>query len=177
MSAAASPASRAPSGEVHTLVREHHVDASPEEVFAFFGDALNLQRITPPWLGFRLLTPTPIAMAPGTRIEYRLRLHGLPLRWLTEITVWEPPVRFVDLQLRGPYRLWHHTHSFVPEGDGVRVRDVICYALAMGALGQLVDAAFVRRDLARIFDYRQQAVASILGRDAPSAQGPRSRAG
>jgi len=155
---------------VHTLVREHHIDAVPEKAFAFFADALNLQRITPPWLGFRVLTPPPITMAPGARIEYRLRLHGLPLRWLTEITVWEPPAGFVDVQVRGPYRLWHHTHSFVPEGDGVCARDVIRYALPMRALGDLAHAAFVRRELARIFDYRQQAVASILGRHVPSEQ-------
>ena len=148
----------------HTLEREHHVDAAPEEVFDFFADAMNLQRITPPWLGIRVLTPPPIAMAPGARIEYRLRLHGLPLRWLTQISVWEPPHRFVDVQLRGPYRLWHHTHSFEPDGDGVRVRDVVRYALPLGPLGGLANAAFVRRDLARIFDHRQQAVARLLTR-------------
>jgi len=148
----------------HTLERDHHVDAAPEEVFDFFADAMNLQRITPPWLGIRVLTPPPIAMAPGARIEYRLRLHGLPLRWLTQISVWEPPHGFVDVQLRGPYRLWHHTHSFEPDGDGVRVRDVVRYALPLGPLGGLANAAFVRRDLARIFDHRQQAVARLLKR-------------
>lgn len=150
---------------VHTLEREHHVDGTPDAVFAFFADALNLQRITPPWLGFRVLTPPPIAMAAGARIEYSLRLRGLPLRWLTQIAVWEPPQRFVDMQLRGPYRLWHHTHSFERDGDGVRVRDVVRYRLALGPLGALANAAIVRRDLARIFDYRQRTIAEIFERE------------
>lgn len=159
----------------HTLQCEHHVGAAAEEVFAFFADALNLQRITPPWLGFRVLSPAPITMAPGARIEYRLRLHGLPLRWLTQISEWEPPRRFVDVQLRGPYRLWQHTHSFEPEAGGVRVRDTVRYALPLGPLGELANAAFVRRDLARIFDYRQQAVARILERETPALGGGQRR--
>ena len=149
----------------YTLAREQHVDGAPEDVFAFFADALYLERITPPWLGFRVTSPAPIAMAPGARIEYRLKLHGVPVRWLTEVETWEPPHRFVDVQLRGPYRLWHHTHSFQPDGDGVLMRDVVRYALPLGALGALAHAAFVARDLARIFDYRQQAVVRIAGAD------------
>lgn len=156
-----------------TLERSQHVDGSPEAVFGFFGDALNLQRITPPWLGFRVLTAPPITMAPGARIEYRLRLHGLSLRWLTQIAVWEPPYRFVDMQLRGPYTLWHHTHSFEAQGNGVLMRDVVRYRLPLGALGKLAHATVVRRDLARIFDYRQQAIAGIFERGEHAAEGPR----
>jgi len=155
----------------HTFEREQHVHGTREEAFAFFGDALNLERITPPLLGFRVLSPSPIEMRAGTRIEYRLKLRGLSLRWLTEIAVWEPPHRFVDVQLRGPYRLWHHTHSFEPQDAGVRMRDVVRYALPLGPLGELAHAAFVRRDLARIFDYRQRSVAQSFEPSRPAGGG------
>lgn len=154
----------------HTLEREQRIEAMPGEVFAFFADAMNLERITPPWLGFELLGAPPDVMRTGARIQYRLALHGLPLRWLTEITQWDPPHRFVDLQLRGPYRLWHHTHSFEPAGDGVLMRDVVRYALPLGPLGELAHAAFVRRDVARIFDYRQRTVARIFEPEGPGGR-------
>ena len=92
---------------VHVLERSQRLPGSPDEVFGFFADAHNLEAITPPFLGFRVVTPRPIAMQKGTLIEYRLRLHGLPLRWLTRIDEWEPGARFVDRQQKGPYRLWH----------------------------------------------------------------------
>jgi ligand-binding SRPBCC domain-containing protein len=102
-------------------------------------------------------------MAAGTLLEYRLRLHGVPLRWLTRIEVWEPPVRFVDVQVRGPYRLWHHTHSFEPAGDGTLMGDRVRYALPLGPLGELAHAVLVRRDLERIFAFRHAAVRARLG--------------
>jgi ligand-binding SRPBCC domain-containing protein len=151
----------------HVLERSQWLPGAPEDVFGFFADALNLERITPDWLGFRVLTPGPIVMKRGTLIEYRLRLHGVPIRWLTRIEVWEPPVRFVDVQVRGPYRLWHHTHSFERQGDGTRIRDTVRYALPYGPLGELARRVFVARDLARIFDFRQEAVA-IAGSPASS---------
>jgi ligand-binding SRPBCC domain-containing protein len=131
-------------------------------VFAFFADAFNLERITPPWLGFRVLTPGPVTMGRDTRIEYRLRLHGLPIRWLTRIEAWEPPVRFADVQIRGPYRLWHHTHTFEPDDAGTLMRDTVRYALPLGPLGELARRAFVARDLERIFDFRRDAVRDLL---------------
>ena len=147
----------------HLLEREQLLPGSPEDVFEFFADAFNLEAITPPWLGFRVITPRPIAMGEGTLIEYRLRLHRVPVRWLTRIEVWEPPLRFVDVQLRGPYRAWHHTHSFEPaQGGGTLIRDVVRYALPLGPLGGLAHRAFVRRDLARIFDYRHAEVGRVL---------------
>jgi ligand-binding SRPBCC domain-containing protein len=144
---------------VHVLRREQHLVSPPETVVPWFGDALNLEAITPPWLGFRVVTPGPIEMAPGTLIEYRLKLHGLPIRWRTTIAVWDPPRRFVDVQLSGPYRMWHHTHDFEPAPNGgTLMRDTVRYALPLGPLGELAHRALVRRDLDRIFDYRQTAV-------------------
>ena len=96
----------------YVLRREQRLPGTPEEVFPFFADAGNLEAITPPWLGFHVVTPRPIEMRPGALIEYRLRLHRLPIAWLTRIEEWVPSERFVDMQLTGPYRLWHHTHEF-----------------------------------------------------------------
>lgn len=149
---------------VHVLTRIQRVSGSPPRVFAFFGEARNLEAITPPFLGFRVLTPDPIAMRAGTLIDYRLRLHRVPLRWRTRIEAWEPGVRFVDTQVRGPYALWHHTHEFAadPAAPGCTLmRDTVRYALPFGPLGELARRAFVARDLARIFDYRAQAVAEL----------------
>ncbi|MDQ3849386.1 MAG: SRPBCC family protein [Actinomycetota bacterium] len=148
---------------VHILQREQRLPGAPAEVFAFFADARNLEAITPPWLGFRVLTPEPIAMRAGTRIRYELRVRRVPISWLTEIRLWEPPHRFLDAQLRGPYALWEHTHSFSPAGDGATImRDVVRYALALGPLGALAHRLVVRRDLEAIFDFRAQTVSALL---------------
>jgi ligand-binding SRPBCC domain-containing protein len=146
----------------HVLEREQLVPRPLDEVFAFFAEARNLERITPPWLRFEVLTPEPIAMTAGTQIDYRLRLRGIPLRWVSRIEEWEHERAFADRQLRGPYRLWHHRHEFVPCGSGTVVRDRVRYALPLGRFGALADAAFVRRDLERIFDYRRSAVKRLL---------------
>ena len=144
----------------HVLRTEQVLPGTPHEVFPFFADAGNLEAITPAWLGFRIVTPRPIEMRVGTLIEYRLRLHALPISWLTRIEEWEPGVRFVDAQLTGPYRLWHHTHEFAPDGDrGTRMRDTVRYALPFGPLGEIARRAFVARDLERIFAFRRDAVA------------------
>jgi ligand-binding SRPBCC domain-containing protein len=148
---------------VRTLKREQLLPAPPDEVFDFFSDAHNLAAITPPWLHFRVVTAAPIAMRPGTLIEYRLRLHRLPVNWLTRIESWLPGRRFEDRQVRGPYRLWHHTHTFEPCDGGTRVRDLVRYAMPLGPLGRLAHAAVVRRDLERIFDFRRDAVAAAFG--------------
>src|SRR3954462_4588016 len=148
----------------HTLRREQLLPGSPDDVFPFFADAGNLEAITPPSLAFSLTTPRPIAMQVGTIIEYRLRLHGLPIRWLTQIEAWEPGVRFVDRQLRGPYALWHHTHEFEPDPrGGTLMRDTVRYALPFGAAGGAAHALFVQRDLERIFDFRVKEVSRRLG--------------
>ena len=142
----------------HLLAREQILPGTPDEVFGFFADAFNLEAITPPWLRFRIVTPAPIRMAPGTLIEYRLELHRIPIRWLTRIESWVPGERFVDAQVRGPYRVWHHTHTFEAHERGTLVRDRVRYALPLGPLGELAHRLVVRRDLERIFDFRQTAV-------------------
>jgi ligand-binding SRPBCC domain-containing protein len=148
---------------VHLLQREQVVAREPEEAWEFFQDAHNLEAITPPFLGFRVVTPRPIAMAAGTLIDYRLRLHGLPVSWRTRIEEWEPHRRFVDRQLRGPYALWHHTHTFEPHARGTLMRDRVRYRLPLGPAAAIAHLAFVRRDLERIFDFRSEEVARRLG--------------
>ena len=124
-----------------------------DEVFSFFAEARNLEALTPPWVGFEVLTPAPITMACGTLIDYRIRVHGIPLRWRTEIAEWQPPHRFVDRQLRGPYTLWHHTHTFEERDSGTLCRDRVRYRPRGGAL---MNWLFVRRDVERIFRFREQ---------------------
>jgi ligand-binding SRPBCC domain-containing protein len=132
----------------------------PTEVFAFFGEARNLEAITPPWLRFEVLTPAPIAMRAGTLIDYRIRVHGFPIRWRTEITEWQPPHRFTDVQLRGPYTLWHHTHTFTARDGGTLCGDHVRYRPRGGAW---VNWLFVRRDVERIFQYREQRLRERFG--------------
>ncbi len=149
---------------VHVLEREQLLPRPPGEVFPFFAAARNLEAITPPLLRFEVVTPEPIEMRAGTLLQYRLRLRGLPIDWLTRIAEWEPGERFVDEQIAGPYRLWHHTHRFEPYGDGATLmRDTVRYALPLWPLGELA-APLVRRDLARIFDFRGAACAEHFGR-------------
>lgn len=148
----------------HTLRRKQWIPRPLDEVFAFFADARNLEEITPPWLGFRILTPGPIRITEGTRIRYRLSLHGLPLGWTTEIRRWSPPHCFVDVQIRGPYRLWHHTHRFEARSGGTLMTDIVRYRLPFGILGWIVHRLKVRRDVEKIFDYRFERIAKFFGR-------------
>ena len=144
----------------HVLRSDIWLQQPPELVFPFFAQATNLGAITPPWLHFRILTPLPIRMAKGTLIEYRIRLHGVPMRWRTLISDWNPPHLFVDEQIRGPYRLWHHTHTFTAEAGGTKCTDVVRYA-APG--GRVVHDWFVRPRLDAIFAYRREAILRRLG--------------
>ena len=145
------------------LRREQRLPGTPEEVFEFFADAHNLEALTPPLLRFRVITPAPIRMGEGTLIRYELRIRRVPVSWLTEITTWEPPFRFVDEQVKGPYALWHHTHTFEPTGDGdTLMRDVVRYRVGFGPLGVLADGLVVRRDVERIFDFRAQRIPALL---------------
>jgi ligand-binding SRPBCC domain-containing protein len=133
-----------------------------ERVFAFFADAMQLQHITPEWLHFSVLTPPPICIAQGTILDYQLRLHGMPLRWQSCISAWQPPERFVDEQLRGPYRRWHHEHLFTEVDGGTLCRDVVDYEVYGG---RLVHSLLVRADLLRIFDFRQSKLCEIFSID------------
>lgn len=135
------------------------------DVFAIFSNSANLESLTPPFLRFSVTTPMPIEMKRGQLIDYRLRLHGLPIRWRTEITKWEPPYQFEDSQLRGPYSLWVHTHTFEELDGGTLVRDVVRYAVPGGAI---VHKLFVKPNLMRIFEFRQRRLPELLGVDADS---------
>lgn len=146
---------------LHVLQLEQHLPHPVADVFPFFADARNLERITPALLGFSVVTPGQIEMRRGTLIEYRLRLRGIGIDWLTRIEEWEPGERFVDMQLAGPYRLWHHTHTFEPVDGGTLMTDTVRYALPLWPLGELA-APLVRRDLAAIFDFRRDAVGRLL---------------
>ncbi len=137
----------------HHFQTELWLPAKREVVFAFFAEAKNLQTITPAWLDFRILTKTPVVMKPGALIDYRLKLHGWPISWRTRIALWDPPTGFMDEQLRGPYRLWQHTHTFEERDGGTLCRDSVRYAVPGG---RLVDWLFVRREVKRIFSYRQE---------------------
>jgi len=146
------------------LERELFIARPREEVFAFFADAGNLERITPPYLRFRILTPQPIMMRTGTLIDYELRLYGIRLQWRSLIEAFESPSFFIDTQLRGPYRRWHHRHEFAEVLDGTQVWDRVDYELSFGPVGAIVHTLSVRRSLEHIFDYRNATIAKIFSR-------------
>lgn len=141
--------------------RDALVHAPLVEAFAFFADAANLERLTPPWLRFSILSATPVLMRAGLEIEYRIRLYGVPIRWVSVIDVWEPGVRFVDRQVSGPYVWWRHEHRFESAGDTTRVFDNVEYV----PRGAWVTGRLVRRDVERIFEYREHALQRIFNED------------
>jgi ligand-binding SRPBCC domain-containing protein len=142
---------------MHTLTISMSLPFARDQVFAFFADATNLARITPPELGFEIVTPQPIHLREGACIEYRLHLFGIPFTWQSEIQRWDPPEVFVDVQRRGPYKHWVHTHRFREEHGTTIIEDEVQYALPYAPLGELV-SPFVRLQLHRIFLYRQRAI-------------------
>ncbi len=123
----------------------------------------NLERITPPFLHFRILTPLPVTMRVGARIAYHLRLIGFPIQWTSRIEDYAPPHRFVDSQLCGPYKKWVHRHEFSASVDGTLMRDVVDYEIPYGMIGALARKLFVARMLERIFDYRREVITALLG--------------
>jgi ligand-binding SRPBCC domain-containing protein len=147
---------------ISTLQTELWLPCPAEEVFAFFSDAHNLDALTPPWLHFRILTPRPIDLRRGARIDYRLRWRGIPLKWQTEISEWDPPHRFVDRQVRGPYRLWVHEHTFTPHEGGTLMRDRVDYAVPGWVLAPLLLRWVVGPDVQRIFAYRQERMKELF---------------
>jgi ligand-binding SRPBCC domain-containing protein len=139
----------------------------PEEAFRFFTDPQNLEAITPPWLSFRIVE-APDRLVGGSLLRYRLRLFGVPIHWRTRILDWRPPRSFTDLQLRGPYALWEHTHRLSPAAGGTEIHDHIRYRIALGPVGRLVQRLLVRRCLDEIFDYRAERMRELF---APAATG------
>ena len=163
------PETARPKRGVAHLHRETLVPASLEDTFAFFSDAAKLERLTPSWLNFTILTPTPVVMREGLEIDYRIRLYGIPIPWRSRIDVWEPGVRFIDRQLLGPYRWWRHEHLFEAAAGATRVIDRVEYM----PRARWITGALVRRDLERIFTYRQRALGELLGgHDGPRAAVP-----
>jgi ligand-binding SRPBCC domain-containing protein len=149
--------------KTHLLERSQRVEVPIDLAFAFYGSSDNLEPLTPPWLHFEVTTPRPLTLGAGALLDYRLKLHGVPVRWTTLIETWEPPLRFIDSQAKGPYSLWEHTHLFEKDGDGATIiHDRVRYAVPLGPLGAIAHRLFVRRDLERIFNYRRDAVAERL---------------
>ena len=144
--------------ELYTLQREQWIPKPLEEVFPFFASTGNLESLTPDWLHFHVISESK-AIERGTKIDYKLRIRGIPVRWQSEITVWEPPFRFVDEQRRGPYRTWIHEHRFEPRDEGTLVTDIVRYAVIGGPL---IQRWLVSKDLVRIFDYRQKQLEKIF---------------
>jgi ligand-binding SRPBCC domain-containing protein len=145
--------------KIHKLETAIWLTRPRAEVFAFFASPHNLDRLTPPWLNFKILTPAASQITQGTILDYRLRLHGVPIRWQSEISVWEPPYRFVDRQTKGPYALWIHDHRFEDTDSGTTVIDHVEYSVPGGAL---VNRFLVAPDLTRIFDYRHQVLKELF---------------
>jgi ligand-binding SRPBCC domain-containing protein len=153
----------------YVLERAQIIERPLGDTFEFFSDAYNLEKITPSFLRFRILTPRPIRMCAGAVIDYELSLFGVPFRWRTLIEEWEPGRRFVDSQIKGPYALWHHTHTFEAVGpDRTLMRDRVEYRVPLGPLGSLARALFVGRMLEKIFDYRAETTARLLAPDPQS---------
>ena len=145
-----------------TFTATQTFDLVREEVFPFFADAENLERITPPELGFHIVTPRPIDIKQGTLIDYKLSLHGIPVKWRTEITRWERPFEFIDMQLSGPYKQWIHLHRFTePEPGKTLMEDEVRYRLPLEPLGDIANF-FIKRQLTYIFDYRRDAVGEFF---------------
>ena len=157
--------------KVREFATELWLPVGPEELFPFFADAANLEAITPPWLNFEVLTPGPMAMRTDALIDYRIRVHGIPIYWRTRIAEWNPPHRFVDVQLRGPYTLWHHTHIFEDREGGTLCIDDVRYRPRGGALTNWL---FVRRDVENIFAFRSERLAQIFREDPAPIKFPKA---
>ena len=141
---------------------EQYVPSPRNTVFAFFAEPRNLEAITPPWLRFRAVHISVSPLREGAELTYRLRIHGWPMTWKSRIEEWRPNERFVDVQLRGPYGKWHHTHEFADHDHGTLVRDRVCYRLPLGWLGDRIAGRYVASDLRRIFAYRAARTQELL---------------
>ena len=154
--------------EPHALQSEQFVPRPRDEVFAFFARPENLGVITPPWLGFRILTPSPVPMERGALVDYVIRLGPLPMRWRTLITRHDPPYAFVDEQLQGPYSFWHHTHAFEEAPGGTLIRDRVLYVVPFGVVGRLLERVLIRRQLRAIFAHRRRVISRLFAAAPPA---------
>lgn len=154
--------------KLHTLKRTRSFAQPRESVFKFFESPEHLALITPPWLDFRILTPAPVVMRQGALIDYTIRWLTFPVRWTTLITTYDPPFRFVDEQIRGPYSLWHHSHTFTGKDDFTEMTDEVRYVLPYGPLGDAFHALIVRKQLETIFDYRSEVIGRFFA-ETPNA--------
>lgn len=145
------------------FVCQQWVPHKVDQVFGFFSEAKNLQEITPPWLEFKIKGMSTDSIQKDTHLDYQLKIHEIPVKWTTLITHWEPNKKFQDVQLKGPYDQWHHTHTFETLGDGTLVTDRVQYRVPLGFLGQAVGGFFVKRDIEKIFEYRKKKIESLLG--------------
>jgi ligand-binding SRPBCC domain-containing protein len=146
----------------YILTTECLIGKPQAELFSFFAEAGNLQLLTPSWLNFKILTPLPVIMKQGTIIDYRLRLTGIPFGWRTEITVWDPPLRFVDTQVRGPYAAWIHEHRFEQKNGNTLVTDRVEYQIPGLIAGDILHILLIKQQLRQIFTYRQQVIQRIF---------------
>jgi ligand-binding SRPBCC domain-containing protein len=148
--------------KLRTITRETEVNKPIEEVFSFFGKAENLNIITPPELNFKILSPLPMEMKKGTLIEYKIKLSGFPFKWKTEITEWNPPYKFIDTQIRGPYRVWIHEHYFTTRDNSTIIKDIVSYLPPGWLFEPVIHKLIVKKKLEHIFDYRQSKIKSIF---------------
>lgn len=139
------------------------IPADLDQVFSFFSAASNLEKITPPWLHFRIIGQSTPEVQKGTLIDYRLRIRGVPIKWRTLIAEWNPKTSFVDTQLKGPYKLWHHTHTFLEKDGGVLMTDTVRYEVPFGTLGNLLAGSYVKNDVVKIFNYRKEVISKTFG--------------
>lgn len=158
-----SPVTIAPAGDRWELSCSQWVPRAPEQIFPFFGTAHNLERLTPDFLRFKILDAPTAPLTTGSRIAYRLQLHGIPVRWKTRIDAWTPPRRFIDRQVSGPFRLWHHLHEFIPRDGGTLMRDTVTFDVYCRWLYHTPALGWIDGDLKRIFEYRQMQIAELFG--------------
>lgn len=148
--------------KVNEIISEQFINIKIDYVFSFFSKAENLQKITPPRLGFNILTPFPIEMRRGSIIDYYIKILFMPVRWRTIITNYEPPYQFIDQQLNGPYSFWHHTHTFNEVDGGTLIKDHVKYIVPFGFLGRLINNIWIKKDLKNIFDYRKDKIKQLI---------------
>lgn len=151
--------------KLYTLDSIQFINKPIEDVFEFFSNPDNLSVITPPKLGFKILTPTPIKMSVGRLIDYKIYLMGIPIHWRTLITDFDPPHTFIDQQIKGPYNIWHHTHTFQKVDGGVEIKDRVVYSIPFSILGRILNFLWIRKDLENIFNYRKKVIDELFEND------------